>query len=198
MTDALAKFHKREPLARGLGRETLREQIFNYTAPEIFRLALAEAEQRNMIVSERDVVRLASHTGDLSPADEATQKRIEQIYIKAGLEAPTIDEALSQMASPNTKSNAKPEHARKLMRLLVDKGTLVRVRDDLLIHAHALDELRARLSEYARAHEPERAIDVAGFKDLAGVSRKYAIPLLEFFDRERTTERHGDRRRILL
>ncbi len=194
MTDALARFHKREPLARGLGRETLREQIFNYTAPEIFRLTLAEAEGKGTIVSERDVVRLASHTLDLSPADEATQKRIEQLYLKAGLEAPTLEESLAQVASPNVK----PDHARKLMRLLVDKGTLVRVGDNLFLHAHALDELRARLSEYARAHEPERTIDVASFKDLANVSRKYAIPLLEFFDRERTTERHGDRRRILL
>ncbi|MCP9495327.1 MAG: selenocysteine-specific translation elongation factor [Pyrinomonadaceae bacterium MAG19_C2-C3] len=194
MTDALTKFHKREPLARGLGRETLREQIFNYTAPEIFRLTLAEAEGKNTIVSERDVVRLASHTLDLSSADEATQKRIEGIYLKAGLEAPTLEEALAQAASPNMKS----DYVRKLARLMIDKGTLVRVSDNLFIHSRALADLRARLSEYARAHEPERAIDVAGFKDLANVSRKYAIPLLEFFDRERTTERHGDCRRILL
>ncbi len=64
-------------------------------------------------------------------------------------------------------------------------------------HREALDQLTKSLRDYASQHEPERLIDVATFKDLAGVSRKYAIPLLEYFDRERVTRRAGDRRIIL-
>jgi selenocysteine-specific elongation factor len=68
----------------------------------------------------------------------------------------------------------------------------------MFMHSCVLDELKAKLLDYASRHEPERLIDVAGFKDLAGVSRKYAIPLLEYFDREKVTRRAGDKRIILL
>jgi selenocysteine-specific elongation factor len=81
--------------------------------------------------------------------------------------------------------------------LLIDSGVLVRVQGDLFFHRSALDQLIKNLREYAARHEPERMIDVATFKDLAGISRKYAIPLLEYLDRERITRRAGDRRVIL-
>ena len=63
--------------------------------------------------------------------------------------------------------------------------------------AGVLESLKARLRQYGETHEPDRLIDVGAFKDLAGVSRKYAIPLLEYFDRERVTRRAGDKRLIL-
>jgi selenocysteine-specific elongation factor len=71
------------------------------------------------------------------------------------------------------------------------------VRDDLFFHREAINDLTRALREYATRHEPERRIDVGGFKDLAGISRKYAIPLLEYFDRERVTRRDGDARIVL-
>jgi selenocysteine-specific elongation factor len=67
----------------------------------------------------------------------------------------------------------------------------------MFMHAYALDDLKTRLINYASQHEPDRLIDVATFKDLAGVSRKYAIPLLEYFDRAQVTRRAGDKRLIL-
>ena len=73
----------------------------------------------------------------------------------------------------------------------------MRVREELFFHCEALERLIASLREYASRHEPERLIDVAAFKELSGVSRKYAIPLLEYFDRERVTRRAGDKRVIL-
>ena len=73
----------------------------------------------------------------------------------------------------------------------------MRVREDLFFHREALERLVSALKDYASRHEPERLIDVAAFKELSGVSRKYAIPLLEYFDRERVTRRAGDKRVIL-
>jgi selenocysteine-specific elongation factor len=81
--------------------------------------------------------------------------------------------------------------------MLLEGGKLARVRGDLIFHRKALDELISKLRAYADKHEPDRSIDVTTFKQLAGVSRKYAIPLLEFLDRERITRREGDRRMIL-
>ena len=185
----VAAHHTREPLARGIRRETLREQVFAHAAPEIFRYVLAEAERGGLLVSERDTVRLRSHTTELAGEDARLHRELETIYREAGVAAPTADEALARIIP----TPAKREHGRKLLRRLTQAGTLVSVAPDLLLHRDALESLVSTL----RAHADktlDRSIDVATFKDLAGVSRKYAIPILEYFDRERITRRAGDRR----
>jgi selenocysteine-specific elongation factor len=191
--EEVGQHHKREPLSRGLPRETLRERHFAHAAPEVFRAVLAQLEKSGALVADKEIVRAASHSLALSPADAALKERLEKVYTEARLEAPTFDEALERAGDARTPR----EHGRKLLQLLIDAGALVRVTGDLFFHRAALDHLREQLREYAATHEPERLIDVAAFKDLAGVSRKYAIPLLEYLDRERITRRAGDKRLIL-
>jgi selenocysteine-specific elongation factor len=186
--------HQREPLQRGLARETLRERLFAHVAPEVFRAVLVGAERAGLLVSERDIVRAGGHTLALSAADSELHASLEQIYREAALEAPALDDALARAAGGKPVAR---EHARKILQLLLDSGALVRVSNELLVHRDALARLVETLGEYAARHEPERLIDVAAFKDLANVSRKYAIPLLEYLDRARITRRAGDRRLIL-
>jgi selenocysteine-specific elongation factor len=189
---AVTAHHRQEPLSRGLARETLRERQFGHSAPEIFRAVLGRLEQQGTLVAEKDLVRIREHTLNLSPADAQLRDRVAAIYEMAGLEAPSIDEALSHAGVPATQRT----QARKVLQLLIDGSVLVRVQGDLLFHREALENLVQRLHAFGEAHEPERVIDVAQFKDLAGVSRKYAIPLLEYLDRTRVTIRAGDRRVI--
>ena len=185
--EAVATHHKREPLSRGLAKETLRERQFS-NSPEVFRAVLAELEREGAVVSEKDIVRARAHTRELSDSDAQLRERLEKVYRDAALEAPTIAEALER-----TKVTAAGhQHARKILQLLIDGGVLVRVQGEMFFHRSALDALVTKLR--ARA---ERQVDVATFKDLAGVSRKYAIPLLEYLDRERVTRREGDRRVVL-
>jgi selenocysteine-specific elongation factor len=191
--DEVAAYHRREPLARGLMRETLRERHFAHAAPEVFRAVLSHLEKSGALVADKEIVSASSHSLQLAPADAALKELLEKIYKDAALEAPTFDEALERAGS----SKLSREHARKILQLLIDAGVLVRVASDLFFHRNALDHLLERLRVYAAAHEPQRLIDVAAFKDLAGVSRKYAIPLLEYLDRERHTRRAGDKRLIL-
>jgi selenocysteine-specific elongation factor len=185
-------FHKREPLSRGLMRETLRERHFTHSAPEIFRTVISHLERAGALCSEKDVICAASHRLSLSTEDAALRDRLEQIYSDSALEPPTVDEALERAGAARQR-----EHARRILQLLIESGLLVRVLNELLFHRDALDGLKARLKEYAALKQPERTIDVAAFKEMAGVSRKYAIPLLEYFDRERLTRRAGDKRIIL-
>jgi selenocysteine-specific elongation factor len=99
-----------------------------------------------------------------------------------------------------TKANvpaAQRAQARKLLQLLLDDRKLVRIQAEMFMHSTVIDGLKTKLLAYASQHEPDRLIDVAAFKDLAGVSRKYAIPLLEYFDREQITRRAGDKRLVL-
>ncbi len=191
--DEVEAFHRREPLARGLARETLRERLFARAAPELFRAVIEHAEASGALASERDVVRSGKHSLTLSPADTELRDCLEKVYRDAALEAPTFDDALTRAGV----SIGKREHGRKIFQLLIDAKILVRVSNDLFFHQDALDRLMKDLRAYAARHEPERLIDVTTFKDLSGVSRKYAIPLLEYFDRERVTRRAGDRRLIL-
>ena len=185
--------HKREPLVRGLLRETLRERLFTHAAPEIFRAVISHLERTGALRSEKEIVRAATHHLSLSAADVALRDRLETVYRQAALEAPTFDEALTRADA----AKSSREHVRKIFQLLIDDCLLVRVNPDLFFYRAALDDLIARLREYAAQHEPERLIDVATFKEIAGISRKYAIPLLEYFDRERITRRAGDKRVIL-
>ena len=185
--------HQREPLARGLPRETLRERAFACFAPEIFRAVIARLEREAQLVAEKDLVRARQHSLELSDADAQLRERLALVYEQAGLEAPALEEAMQRAGV----SAGQRTQARKILQLLIDNGSIIRVQGELFFHQVSLAHLRRKLLEYAAAHEPERAIDVAAFKDLAGVSRKYAIPLLEYLDRGQVTQRQGDRRVIL-
>jgi selenocysteine-specific elongation factor len=187
------KHHQRESLSRGIARETLRERCFGHSQTEIFRAVIAKLEKDGSLISDKEVVRSSSHSVALSGADTEFRDRLAEVYERAGLEPPALETALNQVGINKTQVS----HGRKLLQLLLDVGLLVRVQPDLIFHQRPVDELKTKLRQYGEQHEPERLIDVAAFKDLAGVSRKYAIPLLEYFDRERITRRAGDRRQIL-
>ena len=189
----LDRHHKREPLARGMLRETLREKVFAHSAPELFSGVLAQLEAAGQVVAEKDIVRSSGHSVGLSNEDLTLSKRLEEIYLGAGVEAPSLDEAMTKANVPA----AQRAQARKLLQLLLDEGKVVRIQGEMFMHAQVVQNLRTKLHAYASRHEPDRLIDVPAFKDLAGVSRKYAIPLLEYFDREQITRRAGDKRVIL-
>jgi selenocysteine-specific elongation factor len=188
----LERHHKREPLARGMLRETLREKVFTHSAPELFTGVVARLEAEGKVVSEKDIVRSSKHSVGLSDKDVELSKRIEQIYVAAGVEAPSLDDAMTKANVPA----AQRAQARKLLQLLLDDRKLVRIQAEMFMHSTVIDDLKTKLLAYASQHEPDRLIDVPAFKDLAGVSRKYAIPLLEYFDREQITRRAGDKRLI--
>ncbi|HEX5706199.1 MAG TPA: selenocysteine-specific translation elongation factor [Pyrinomonadaceae bacterium] len=185
-------FHRREPLARGMAREHLRERVFTRAAQEVFRATLARAEAAGALVADREVVRAAGHDLALTGEDAALSERLEKVYREASLETPALEDALARAEGGRGR-----DAARKILQRLINDGTLVRVAGDMLFHRDALAELRATLRRYAEERTTDRLIDVAAFKELSGVTRKYAIPLLEYFDRERVTRRAGDKRLVL-
>lgn len=193
LLDEVERHHKREPLARGMLRETLREKVFAHSLPELFSAVIARLESNGAIVSEKDTVRLGTHSVGLSAQDAQLSARIEQVYRDAGVEAPTIEEAMTRSGV----TIAQRTQARKLLHLLVENRKLVRIQNEMFMHASVIEDLKHKLRTYGAQHEPQRLIDVPAFKQLAGVSRKYAIPLLEYFDREQVTRRAGDKRIIL-
>ena len=184
--------HRKEPLSRGLSKEILRERQFANSPAEIFRTVLGQLEDERQLLQEREIVRLREHTRALSGADAQLRDRLESVYRDAALETPTIGEAFARAGI----SASAQQHGRKILQLLFDSGALVRVHGEMFFHRSTLDDLTRRLREHA-SHNSDRSIDVPAFKELAGISRKYAIPLLEYLDRERVTRREGDRRIVL-
>jgi selenocysteine-specific elongation factor len=167
--------------------------VFAHSLPEVFGAVIATLETNKQLVSEKDVIRSSGHRVDLTDQDAKLSEQIEKAYRDSGVEAPSLDEA---MARANIAATQRVQ-ARKILQLLLDSKKLVRVQGEMFMHAEVINNLKIKLLDYGAAHEPARLIDVPTFKTLAGVSRKYAIPLLEYFDREQVTRRAGDKRLIL-
>ncbi len=175
-------FHKEYPLAPGMPREELRTRELA-GAPAFLLDALLAASR--LVVAEGDVVRLATHRLTLKQDESEASAKIEGAFEKAGLAVPSTREVLAN-------SGVEGARARALLQILLRDRKLVRVGDDLVFHRSAMEALRVLLA----THKGER-FTVPDFKEWTGVSRKYAIPLLEFLDRERITRRDGDSRTVL-
>ncbi len=182
---ALKKFHDANPLVAGISKEQLREKL--RLRPEIFTglLDLLAKEKKLEVAGEQ--VRLPGRGVVMKDEEAEAKKKIEDAFASAGLEVPYLKDVLAKL--PIDKARAQ-----KIVTLLLRDRVLIKVSDDLVFHRSTLDELRKRLLAFK---SKSASIDVAGFKDLTGVTRKYAIPLLEYFDRERVTRRVGDKREIL-
>jgi selenocysteine-specific elongation factor len=187
VTEMLAEHHRREPLSLGVSREEVRDRIFGQVRPEIFRAVIARLAEEGKVSAERDAVKLAAHRPALTDSDEAAKKALEAAFKAAGLQAGTLEETAAV-------TGTKIELARKLYTLLAAERRLVRV-GDFVFHVDSIDDLKSRVR--ARKAVNSR-IDVALFKEITGgLTRKYAIPLLEYLDRERITRRIGNEREIL-
>jgi selenocysteine-specific elongation factor len=178
----LATFHRDNPLAAGLQKEEVRSRELSGAPAFLFEALLSRAKS---LVLEGDLLRLASHRVRLDADEDEAVSRIERAFEGAGLAVPSIDEVLGRCGIGESRG-------RTLLQLLLRRGTLVRISPDLVFHRTALESLRATLA----AHKGERFI-VPAFKEWTGISRKYAIPLLEYLDRERVTRREGDARLVL-
>ncbi|HZS06817.1 MAG TPA: selenocysteine-specific translation elongation factor [Blastocatellia bacterium] len=189
--ERLKEFHKKSPLEAGLGREELRERIFARLPAEIFKAVIAHLAALGEVVADKDLLRLSSHKVELSAEEKALKDHLAEVYAQAALQPVPLEDAIAQ-AGP--KFGVDLPRAQRFAQMLINSGELVRVAD-LLFHRGALEGLRATLQNFKAEHGPK--MDVASFKDLTGVSRKYAIPLLEYLDRQRVTRRVGDAREIL-
>jgi selenocysteine-specific elongation factor len=180
-------FRKENPLQPGIAREALRLSLGRRVRPEAFRAALQELASEKKIDVAGDVVKPAGAQITLLPEEAKAKEQIEQAFGTAGLTVPALQEVLRSLA-------VEPARAEKLLRILINEKSLVRVSPELVFHREALAHLKALLLTHKKKSE---RISVPAFKDLAGISRKYAIPLLEYLDRERVTRRAGDERVIL-
>jgi selenocysteine-specific elongation factor len=182
---AVTAFHKLNPLVAGMAKGELAEKL---GLDEIVLNAVLESLVRDKkLETSAEIVRGAGRGVVMKDEEAESKKIIEQAFAGAGLKVPALKDVLAGVKVDRVR-------AQKIVTLLLRDRVLVKLSDELVFHRDALDQLR-KLMAAAKTNSPK--IDVAKFKDLAGVSRKYAIPLLEYLDRERVTRRVGDERVIL-
>ena len=181
-------FHKKNPLVAGIAKQDLRGRAGASIHSEVFHAALDELVRAGKLALSGDIVQRANRGISLTAEESRAKELIALEFERAGLAAPFMEEVLK-------RAPVDLPRARKLVQLLVRENVLVKVTDELLFHRTALEKLPPLLSEYKRARG-ER-LPIAAFKELAGVTRKHAIPLLEYTDRIHLTRRAGDERVIL-
>jgi selenocysteine-specific elongation factor len=176
------EFHLKNPLLPGIPKQDLRGRELPDSPPFLIDAILAQEKQ---IVVEGENVRLASHKVVLKQDEEQARAAIEHAFEQAGLAVPGLPDVLA-------KSGVEAARARSLLQILLREKRLIRIGDDLVFHHTAMEKLRSMLAARQAAR-----FNVGTFKDWTGISRKYAIPLLEYLDREKVTRREGDERVVL-
>jgi selenocysteine-specific elongation factor len=187
IVSAATDFHKKNPLVAGISKEELRAQVD--AIPGVFETVAAMLVRDKKLEVVGDLVRLSGHAVVMKDEEAESKKTIEDAFAAAGLKVPALHEVIAGLRVDKVR-------AQKIVTLLLRDKVLVKVSvsDELVFHRSALEKLRRQMATYK---VKSARIDVAKFKELTGVTRKYAIPLLEYLDRERVTRRVGDAREIL-
>lgn len=182
----LEQFHRNQPLKLGLPKEELRRRLPETLEVRLFNYLLQDLEKQQQIVVAKDLVRAASHKVVLQEEQEELAQKLENLYRQGGLTPPTLKEAAAAV-------RAEGSRLQEILKLLVSQGKLVKVKEDLYFHTEVMAVLQEKLTAYLKEHGE---ISVSQFKDLTQTSRKFTIPLLEYFDATRVTVRVGENRRL--
>ena len=183
--NVVKEFHDANPLVAGMSKEELRGRLG--AGPEVFEALLGQAVKQKQIEIAGEALRLPGRGVVMKDEEAESKKIIEQAFASAGLQVPSLREVLSGLKVDKMR-------AQKIVTLLLRDKVLVKISDDLVFHQTALAGLRQKIADLKKT---TATIDVGRFKEITGVSRKYAIPLLEYLDRERVTRRVGNERVIL-
>ena len=182
----LEQFHRENPLVQGISKTELQDWT-DASNDAVFEALLQILVQEKKVEVAGDLVRLAGRGVVMKDEEAESNKKIEEAFATAGLKVPGLHEVLAGLKIDKGR-------AQKIVTLLLRDRVLVKISDELVFHRSALEHLRGQM---AAQKAKSAMIDVAAFKEMTGVSRKYAIPLLEYLDRERVTKRVGDSRQIL-
>ena len=187
IVEFLGQFHSGYPLATGISREELREKFFSRAPNSHFQFVLKNLEGEEKIQTSSSFVSLYGRQVTLNSEQEKLKAGILQLFNGKGLQPPTLDEILKEF-SQDTRS------IQDLYYFLLQQGELVRVSTNVVVAADQITALKARLKD---SFPSGNTFSVTEFKELFKISRKYAIPFLEYLDRERVTRRTGDKRLVL-
>jgi selenocysteine-specific elongation factor len=185
--EVLARFHRENPLRPAMPREEMRRRIFAHAPEGAFDRVLQDLLRTVEIRVEADTLALARHEVTLGPEEQQAQRALLEASMSGGLAGIDVPGLAARLG-------IERRLLERLAHLLLAEGRLFRVGDAMLVHRDHLDSLKARVRE---RWPPGSSLDVPGFKELTGLTRKHVIPLLEYLDRERVTRRLGNDRTVI-
>jgi len=180
--ETLAAYHRDFPLKVGLQKEELRSRTVGSRNQKLFNHVISSLIREKAVVQERETLRLASHQVTLGENQERTRKAIEEAYLKGGLQPPYFKELEGKLPG---------DRAADVLNVMLGEGVLVKVKEDLYFHRDVIEGLKKNLIDFLKE---KGEITTPQFKEMTGASRKYTIPLIEYFDRTQVTVRVGDNR----
>lgn len=181
----LADFHQENPLQVGLSKEEIRSQLFAQLPAKLFVTTINGLLKAGEVAEEDSQLRLANHKVVFQADEQKVRAEMIAFYDQAGLTAPTVKELRGRFA------DLPPDFISEMLGVLVRDGKLAKVNEDLYFYTSHLADLQERLVDFIGQ---EGEIDAPRFKGLTGLTRKFSIPLLEYFDKQKVTIRIGDKR----
>jgi selenocysteine-specific elongation factor len=178
----IESYHKNFPLKTGLLKEELRSRTEGANNPKLFNYLIQQLSQEGNLVQEKEEVRLATHKVTLAQDQKETRAKLEAIYAKSGLQPPYFKDL---------KEDFPGNMASQVLDVMVKEGRLLKVKEDLYFDRKAVEALEEKLVGFLKTHGE---ITTPQFKEMTGISRKYTIPLIEYFDLKQITVRVGDSR----
>jgi len=177
-------YHEKYPLKEGISKEELRSTAGQFARPKLFNMAVRGLEKRGEIAVDKESVRLSGHRVDLKGELEDLRSKIAQVYMDAGLTPPSIKELMEKYTDQRGL-------AESVINVMLKEGSLIKVNEDLYFHKGVLNKLR---EDYKNLLTRDGKATPASMKELTGLSRKFIIPLMEYFDLTKLTIRAGDHR----
>ena len=187
--DRLSTYHKENPLKEGMPSQELKSKFraFNDKDSKLFPLIIARLTKEDKVIQDKGTIRLSHHEVALQVDEKAIREKILNMYTQSGLTPPFF-----RTICQDLEVDAKV--ARDVLQMLIDEKRIVKTKDDLYFDAKAIAEIESRLVDFLNK---EGEITTPQFKDMAGISRKYIIPLIEYFDTINLTIRVGDTRQLV-
>lgn len=185
LCEMVAAYHQTHPLKPGMPREELRSQMVRVESQKLFQFMINDLVKKARLAQDEAIVKIPGHEVSLAEDSGKLRADMESFYLDAGLAVPTIKELCARF------SDNSPKLIKEILEVMVRDGLAVKVNEDLYFHTETLTVLEGDLI----AQITEKGdLDAQGFKELTGLSRKFSIPLLEYFDRIKVTLRIGDKR----
>ncbi|MCD4804444.1 MAG: selenocysteine-specific translation elongation factor [Desulfobacterales bacterium] len=181
----LENYHRTNPLKAGMPKEELKSKLPS-AGLKLFNLMLDMMIKNKEVVSEGETVRLSSHTVSLGGDQAEVKEKILTTYLKSGL-CPPYFKDLSKTLDIDAK------RAKDVLMLLIEEGLIIKTKEELYFHVEVVNNLKKKLVDFLLKHGE---ITTPQFKEMTGTTRKYLIPLIEYFDSKNVTIRIGDIRRL--
>ncbi len=185
MLAILAAYHAQQPLKPGLSKEELRTRLYPGLELKFFQAVLSDLIKKEKVVQEGGELRLAGHQVSLQADEQEIRRGLISLFRQAGLKPPTVKEMLAHFA------DAPPRLVRQVLDLLIQDNLVCKISEDLYFDSAAVAALKGKMVDFLQR---EGDIDAPRFKEMSGLTRKFSIPLLEYFDRMKLTIRVGDKR----